>query len=254
MNTTLIRTARTAGALYFAYVVIQIVADVVGRSSIIVYGDAATTAAHIAASAGLFKVGSVIDLIAAVLFLLSAWALYRLLKPVNPEVALLFLLLNATGVAIQCVSDIFLVSSSWVLSGADFLKPYAVDQLQALAMAFLYLYKNGYQIAQLFYGPWVLPLGYLVYKSGFLPRALGIVLMVHSCTWTATALQAFLFPGFTAITYVSWPLGFVAEVGLSLSLLFMALRLPRRDGAPDPVSSSVAALPSRRGGRDAEAP
>ena len=227
---TVTKTARTAGALYLVYVVVQIVADVVGRSSTIIYGDAAATAANIAASAGMFKVGFVIDLIAAVLFLLTAWALYRLLKPVNPEVALLFLLLNGTGVAVQCASDIFLVTSSWVLSGADFLKPYPADQLQALAMAFLYLYKNGFQIAQFFYGPWLFPLGYLVYKSGFLPKALGIVLMVHCCTWTATALQFFLFPGFTAITYVSWPLGLVAEVGLGLSLLFMGLwaRQPRR--------------------------
>ena len=221
---TLTKTARTAGALYLVYVVVQIVADVIGRSGTIVYGDAATTAANIAASAGLFKVGFVIDLIAAGLFLLTAWALYRLLKPVNPDVALLFLLLNLTGVAIQCASDIFLISSSLVLSGVDFLKPYAADQLQALAMAFLYLYHNGYEIAQFFYGPWLLPLGYLIYKSGFLPKALGIVVMVHCCTWTATALQFFLFPGFTAITYVSWPLGFAAEVGLSLTLLFMGFR------------------------------
>ena len=221
---TLTKTARTAGALYLVYVIVQIVADVIGRSGTIVYGDAATTAANIAASAGLFKVGFVIDLIAAGLFLMTAWALYRLLKPVNPDVALLFLLLNLTGVAIQCASDIFLISSSLVLSGVDFLKPYAADQLQALAMAFLYLYHNGYEIAQFFYGPWLLPLGYLIYKSGFLPKALGIVVMVHCCTWTATALQFFLFPGFTAITYVSWPLGFAAEVGLSLTLLFMGFR------------------------------
>lgn len=221
---TLTTSARTAGALYLVYIVAHIVADVMGRSGTIVYGDAATTAANIAASAGLFRAGFVIDLIAAVLFLLTAWALYRLLKPVNPEVALLFLLLNLTGVAIQCVSDIFLISSALLVSGADFLKPYPVDQLQALGMAGLYLYKNGFQIAQVFYGAWVLPLGYLVYRFGFLPKALGIVLIVHACTWSATAVQFFLFPSFTAITYISWPLGFVAEFGLSLSRLFLGAR------------------------------
>lgn len=244
---TLTRTARTAGALYLVYVIVQIAADVIGRSSTIVYGDAAMTAANITASAGRFNVGFVIDLLAALLFVLSAWALYRLLKPVNPDVALLFLMLNATGVAIQCVSDVFLVSSSLLSSSADFLKPYAPDQLQALAMASLYFYKNGYQIAQIFFGAWILPLGYLVYKSGFLPKALGIVLMVHCCTWSATALQFFVFPSFTAIAYVSWPLGFVAEVGLSLSLLFMALRVPRRAAEPDSIHSGSAALPSPAG-------
>ena len=221
---TITKTARTAGALYLAYVVVHIIADVVGRSRTIAYGDAATTAANIAASAGLFRAGFVIDLFAAVLFLLTAWSLYRLLKPVNPDVALLFLLLNLTGVAIQCVSDIFLGSSPLLLSGAGFLRAFDNDQRQTLAMTCLYLYKNGFQIAQVFYGAWVFPLGYLVYKSGFLPKVLGLVLMAHCCTWSVTTLQFFLFPGFTAITYVSWPLGFAAEVGLSLTLLFMGFR------------------------------
>lgn len=222
--TTLTKTARTAGALYLAYVIVQILADVLGRSGTIAYGDAATTAANITASTGMFNTAFVMDLIAALLFLLAAWALYRLLKPVNPDVALLFLLLNATGVAIQGVSDVFLFSNSLLLSGPDFVKPVPVDQLQSLAMAFLYLYKYGVQIAQVFFGAWIFPLGYLVYKSGYLPRALGVVLMVHCCTWSATTVQAFLFPTFTAITYLSWPLGLIAEVGLSLVLLFFSIR------------------------------
>ena len=95
---------------------------------------------------------------------------------------------------------------------------FQADQLQALAMFSLVLYKNGFMIAQIFYGAWLFPLGYLVFKSGFLPRILGIVLMVHCAFWLMTALQFFLFPGFVAITYVSWPLGFIAEFGLTLWL------------------------------------
>jgi hypothetical protein len=64
----------------------------------------------------------------------------------------------------------------------------------------------------------------LVFKSGFLPRALGIVLMIHCATWLMTSLQFFLFPGFTAITYVSWPFGFIAEFGLTLWLLIMGAK------------------------------
>ena len=213
------KTARMAGFLYFIYMVIHIFADVIGRSKLIVYGDAATTAKNIMASAGQFRIGFMIDLLAAVLFLLTAWALYVLLKPVNKNLALLFLLLNLGGVAIQCASDLFLPASQLLLSGADYLKVFQADQLQALAMSFLYLYKNGFMIAQIFYGAWLFPLGYLVFKSGFLPRILGIVLMIHCCTWLMTSLQFFLFPGFAAITYVSWPLGFIAEFGLTLWLL-----------------------------------
>ncbi len=218
MSTTQ-KTARLAGLLYFIYMVCHVLADVIGRSKIIVYGDAAATAQNIMASTGQFQLGFMLDLIAAILFLLTAWALYRLLKPVNEHLALLFLLLNLGGVVIQCASDLFLPASQLLLSGADYAKVFQADQLQALAMSYLYLYKNGFMIAQIFYGAWLLPLGYVVYKSGFLPRILGIVLMIHCCTWLMTSLQFFLFPGFTAITYVSWPLGFMAEFGLTVWLL-----------------------------------
>jgi hypothetical protein len=218
MNTNK-KTARIAGALYLLYIVVHVSADVIGRSKIIVYGNAAATAQNILASAWQFRIGFSLDLLAAVLFLLAAWALYRLLKPVNENLALLFLLLNLVGVGIQAASDLFLPASQLLLSEANYLKAFLPEQLQALAMICLYQYKYGFMIAQVFYGAWLFPLGYTVFKSGFLPRLLGLLLMVHCCTWLMTALQFFLFPGFTAITYVSWPLGFIAEFGLSLWLL-----------------------------------
>ena len=169
MNTNK-KTARMAGFLYFIYIVIHVFADVIGRSKLIVYGDAAATAQNIMASEWQFRIGFMSDLLAAVLFLLAAWALYVLLKPVNKNLALLFLLLNLGGVVIQCFSDLFLLASQMLLSGADYLKVFQADQLQALAMFSLYLYKNGFMIAQIFYGAWLFPLGYLVFKSGFLPE------------------------------------------------------------------------------------
>ncbi len=223
MNTNK-KIARIAGALYLVYIVVHVFANVIGRSKIIVFGDAAATAQNILASEWQFRIGYVSDLISAVLFLLAAWALYGLLKPVDQNLALLFLLSNLGGVAIECVSDLFLVASALLLSGADYLKAFQFDQLQALAMLSLYVYKNGFTIAQIFFGAWLFPLGYLVFKSGFLPRILGIVLMVHCAFWSMTALQPYLFPGFDAITYVSYPLGFIAEFGLTLWLLIMGAK------------------------------
>jgi len=213
------KTARIAGALYLIYIVVHAFANVIGRSKLIVFGDAATTAHNIMASAWQFRIGFVSDLISAVLFLLAAYALYVLLKAVNKNLALLFLLLNLGGVAIECFSDLFLFASPLLLSGADYLKVFQTEQLEALAMLSLYLYKNGFMVAQIFFGAWLFPLGYLVFKSGFLPKILGIVLMVHCAFWLMTALQPFLFPSFDAITYISWPLGFIAEFGLTTWLL-----------------------------------
>jgi len=219
-----------AGFLYLIYIVASIFANGLGRSKLIVLGDAATTAGNIMASAWQFRIGFVIDLIAGVLFLLTAWALYVLLKPVNKNLALLFLLLNLSGVAVSCFSDLFLIASQLLLNGADYLKVFQADQLQALAMLSLYIYKDGFLgIAQIFFGAWLFPLGYLVFKSGFLPRFLGVILMVHCVVWLMSALQFFLFPGlieitFVGVTYLSYPIGFISEFGLSLWLLIMGAK------------------------------
>jgi len=223
MNTNK-KTARIAGFLYLSFIVFSAIANAVGRKGIIIDGDAAATAANIIAQGTLFRVGFVSDLLSALLFLLTAWALYALLKQVNRTLALLFLLLNLCGVAMQCFSMILLYAALPLASGGGYLAAFTTDQLNAQAMFFLGLYNAGFTSAQLFYGAWLFPLGYLVFKSGFLPRILGIVLLVHCVGWLMTFLQSFLFPGFEAITYVSYPLGFIAEFGLTLWLLIMGAK------------------------------
>jgi len=224
MNTNQ-KTARMAGFLYFIYMIFHISADVIGgRSKLFVFGDAAATAQNIIASEWLFRLSFTVDLVSAIFFLLAAWALYRLLKPVDKNIALLFLLLNLGGVAVYSINLASQFAALLLLSGADYLKVFPTEQLQAQAMLFLYIYKNGYMIAQIFFGVWVFPLGYLVFKSGFLPKILGVVLMIHCFTWLASVIQFFLFPSFGAIIYVSWPLGFIAEFGLTLWLLIMGAK------------------------------
>jgi len=218
---TIQKTARMAGLLYFIYIVTTIFAEVIGRSKLIVFGDAAATAHNIMASAWLFRLGFVSDLVSIVFFLLAAWALYVLLKSVNRDLALLLWVLNLGGVAVYSINLLNQFAALLLLSGADYLKVFQVDQLQAAAMFFIHLYQNGYWISQIFFGAWLFPLGYLVFKSGFLPRILGIVIMVHCVGWLMTFLQFFLFPGFAGLHYLTYPLGFISEFGLTLWLLIM---------------------------------
>jgi hypothetical protein len=219
------KTARMAGLLYLIYIVVSIFANVLGRSKLIILGDAATTARNIIASAMQFRIGFVLDLVSAVLVLLTAWALYVLLKPVNKNLALLFLLLNLGGVAVHCFSDLFLIASQLILSGADYLKAFQADQLQALAMLSLNIYKNGFSgIAQIFFSAWLFPLGYLVYKSGTLPRFLGIIVMVECFAWLMFPVQFFFFPGNVVFTYASSVAGFIGEFSLTLWLLIMGAK------------------------------
>jgi len=222
MNTNK-KNARIAGFLYFLYMAATIFANVT-RTKLIVFGDAITTANNILASESLFRIGFVSDVLAGVLFLLAAWALYVLLKPVNKNIALLFLLLNLGGVAVQCINMLNLFSVVLLLSGADYLKVFQINQLQSLAMFFLYLYTNGFMIAQFFYAAWLLPLGYLVLKSGYLPKILGIILIIECFGWLMYPFQFFLFPACELIFYLSSTVGFIGEFGLTLWLLIMGAK------------------------------
>jgi hypothetical protein len=217
------KNAKIAGLLYFIYFATHVISDV-SRDSYIVHGDAAKTISNIMVHEKLFTVTAMGDLLAAAFFALAAWALYVLLKPVNKNLALLFLLMNLTGVAIQCSTDIFLFARQLLLSDADYLKAFQYDQLQSLAMFFLDLREKGFIIAQLFFSIWLLPLGYLVYKSGFLPRILGVVMMIHFVGWLITFFQSSLFPDFGVIIYVTGALGFISEIGLTLWLLIKGVK------------------------------
>ncbi len=215
------KTARLAGFLYLMYFVTSFIANWFGR---FVSVDAPVTVNHIMAHKSLFRIGFVISLFSVVLFLLAAWYLYVLLKPVDKNIALLFLLLNLGGFAIWCFSTLNLFVSLLLLSGADYLKVFQPDQLQAQAMLFVNLYKNGSIVAQIPYGIWLFPLGYLVFKSGFLPKILGILLIADGFGLLIYVCQRFLLPGSEIISYPCLVVSFIAELGLTLWLLIMGTK------------------------------
>jgi len=216
------KIARMAGLFYLIYIITTASAAVI-RSRIIVFGDAAATANNIISSQGLFRLGFVTQLVSAVFFLLAAWVLYTLLKPVNKNLALLFLLLNVGGVGVECTNMLNLFAALPFLSGANYLDVFQTGQLQAMAMSFLNLYQNGFMIAQIFYGTWLLPLGYLVYKSRFLPRLLGIVLILDFFCWTSY----FFFPDSGILTLPASAVGFIAEVSIGLWLLIKGVKVQK---------------------------
>jgi hypothetical protein len=212
------RTARIAGLFYLIFVILLPIATSI-RSQLVVIGDAAATAQKITANEFLFRLSFITELVSALFFVLAAWALYALLKPVNKNLALLFLLLNLCGVAIECLSVLNLSTALTLLSGADYLTVFPAYQLQAQALLYIDMYTNGFMIAQIFFGAWLLPLGYLVYRSGFLPRPLGILLIIDFFGVLIWFLQFFLLPEANVISYPGLAAGFVAEVSLTLWLL-----------------------------------
>lgn len=162
---------------------------------------------------------------------MAAWALYKLLKPVHHDLALLFLLLNLAGVVIQCASLLGEFTAQFLLSDVGTFTVFPADQLQALAKVFLHVYKTGFMIAQIFLGLWVLPLGYLIIKSGILPRILGVFLFIDCAALLVWAFQFFLFyPENELISAVCLGISFIAEISLCLWLLIKGANVGKWEG------------------------
>lgn len=217
------RTAKMAGLYYLIFILTTVIASYL-RSRFIVPGDAAATAANILGSELFLRAGFIIELVAAVFFLLTAWALYVLLKPVNKNIALLFLLLNLGGVVVECLNTLNLYAALQFLGGANYLDAFQTGQLQAMAMSFLSLYKDGFVMTQIFFSAWLLPLGYLVYKSRFLPQFLGLLLILDFFGNMSWFLQYFLLPGYGVLALPGNAIGFIAEISLTLWLLFKGVK------------------------------
>lgn len=207
------RLARITGGLYLGFILASVLADMLGHIGI---SNPQQVYETIITNGGSFRLGLVAAFISAFLFLLTAWGLYVLLRPINEDLALLFLVLNTVGVAIQCASMIPLVSAMLLGDGVSSMQAYSAEQVEGLAYLSINVYKTGFVTAQLFFGTWLFPLGYLVYKSKFLPRFLGVLLMLDGIAVLFWFLQALLLPTYPEISYPGLALSFVAEVGLGL--------------------------------------
>jgi hypothetical protein len=187
--------ARVAGVFYLVMIVCGMAAQVI-RGNLIVPGNGVATTGNIMASESLFRVAFISDLFMATVFLLFAWVLYVLLKPVNKNIALLFVLLATASVAILSLNLLNQFAILILLSDAGYLAAFGAVQLNAMVMLFADLQYYGYYIAQISFGLWLVPLGYLVIKSGFLPRILGVLLIIAAFGHLSGFLAAFLLPGF----------------------------------------------------------
>jgi len=220
------RTAKIAGLLYLLVIIFGVFAQVVVRSSLIVPGDAETTASNIMASESLFRLGFMSDLMMMTCYLLLAFTLYVLLKPVNKDFSLLFVLFTLASVAIMSLNMLNQFVALLLLNGADYLKVFAIDQLHALTLLFLNFHNYGYSIAQIFFGLWLLPLGYVIFKSGYFPKALGILLILACFGHLIQFFQIFLFPSYEAITYPGLAIATVGEFSLCFWLLIKGVNAP----------------------------
>jgi Domain of unknown function (DUF4386) len=208
--------ARLAGFLYLLVIPLGIFGALYVSSSLIVPGDAARTADNIMASESLFRLGIVSDMLASLVMLFVALVLYQLLKPVDRNMALLMVVFVLVAVPIAMLNKLNQFAALLLLSGSDYLTVFTTDQLQALALLVLRLHSRGGNIAFIFWGLWLFPLGYLVFKSGFLPKILGVLLMIACFGYVINSIASFL--GYTV------NVGMFAALGEVLFILWLLIK------------------------------
>jgi hypothetical protein len=219
------KNARIAGFLYLIPWFFTF-ASVIFRQSLIVPGDVATTADNIMASEPFFRLSVVSDLIVQTVFIFLVLLLYKLLKPVNKNQAVLMVILFLVSVPITMLNELNQLAVPLLLSGADYLTLFTAAQLQTLVPLFRDLHDYGIHIAYIFWGLWLFPLGYLVYKSSFLPRILGVLLMISCFGYLIDFFTFFIFPDFdVAVNLLTgW-----AELFLCLWLLIKGVNVEEWD-------------------------
>ncbi|MDQ6763659.1 MAG: DUF4386 domain-containing protein [Bacteroidota bacterium] len=219
-------TARVAGLLYLIVVLTGIFGLAYLPSKLIIWNNSSATFHNIVSSELLFQLGIVSELICWVLFLILPLVLYKLLCPVNKTYAILMVILAVVQVPISFINLLNKFAVLSLVSGANYLKAVANEQLQAQVLFYLDLYNKGNLINQIFWGLWLFPFGYLVFKSKFLPKILGIFLMAGCFGYLIDFVGSFFLPHYNETiisSYITLPAS-IGEIGICLWLLVIGVK------------------------------
>ncbi len=223
--------ARIAGGLYLLNIVAGFFAIGLVPAVLFVEGDAAATLRNIQANELLYRLGISAHMIPVVCNVPLVVILYDLFKVVNRRVALLMVLYSVVGTAVESANLLDQFTPLVLLDGAQDASPLAADQMQALAYAPLGLQTFGYNIQQVMYAGYLCAAGYLVFRSTFLPRAIGVLLAIAALSYLIYSFASFLSPEFAArlVPYIQLP-SLVGEGALCLALLLVGVNVQRWRG------------------------
>lgn len=229
---SLSRNARVAGFIYLVLVILAPFRLIYIPSTLFVPGDATATASNIAAHELLFRLGMVSEFLCGVVVILLVLALYRLLQEVDRTQAILMVILG--GLIPGAIDFIVVLNDAAALilvRGADFLAVFDKPQREALAMLFLRLHHQQVMVAELLWGLWLFPLGSLVFRSGFLPRFLGVWLFINGLAYVIESLVGLLLPQYLEVISKAAMPALLGEVALMLWLVIVGAKA-RPAGAP----------------------
>ena len=219
------RLARMAGVFYLIVGIVGGFAEGYGDPKLYAAGDAAATTGNVLANPGLVRLIVAAHLLDAVFFVLTALALYILLQHVQQSVARAMLVFVALAVAIITLNAVFEFEALQVATGAAYAAAFGAAGSNALVLMLLDIQHYGTLSAQVFFGLWLAPLGYLAIKSGLFPKALGVTLIAAAACYLVDLFAAFLVPDFgkQIHSYVSI-VPAIAEIWMVLYLLVVGVR------------------------------
>ena len=241
---------RIAGVLYLIIIAGGLVGEAVIRNRIIVSGDAAATAANIRSLESLWRVG-----IAAELFMLSctvvlALLLFVLLRRVDRDLALLAVFFNLVSVAVEAVNEQQLIAALGPLAKASYLEPFHDAQLHAMANLSLRSYSYGFGVSLLFFGWECLVLGYLIYKSRYLSKTVGVLMAIAGVCYLTNSFALLVSPVFSSLIFPTILIpAFIGEASLCFWLLVKGVKVAEWDSWRPQERDSAGRPPNRNEAR-----
>jgi len=212
------KAARVAGAWYLSMVLTGPFTLLYIPAKLIVRGDAAATASRILDHQTMFLLGVAADLVGSIIFVGAALALYRLLEGVSRTRAAQMVAAVVVSAAIMCVNTLPNIAALSLFRGGEFLAALDKPQREALGMLFIRLHGQGNVVNEIFWGLWLLPLGLLVFRSGFLPRFIGVWLVINGVAYIALFIGLFA-PEYSSVAFRSAQPALFGELALMLWLL-----------------------------------
>jgi uncharacterized protein DUF4386 len=213
------RAAKRAGILYLVFALVAILGEF-AFPSFVVIGDAAATARNISAGESLYRFSILTGFATVILHIVVVAALYELLKPVEAWQARLMVLLVAVGVAVALANLFNRFAPLVLLSGADYLAVFPKAQLETLALASLRFRSATSAVVLMFWGLWLFPFGLLVYRSGFVPRILGVLILLAGFAYVTTSSASIVAPAYRPVVGRFMTPLYVGEVPIIFWLLF----------------------------------
>ncbi len=239
-----LKLARVGGLLYVVIIVGGIVGEGLIRGGLIVPGDPTATAQNIRASEQLWRAGAASELFMLVCSVVVTLVLYVLLRPVSKDLALLAVFFNLVTIAMEATNELHLLATLIPLEGAGHLGAFGTDQLDALAYVPLTLYGYGFGNDLIFFGVACLALGALIYRSGYLPKAIGLLMTLAGLGYLVNSFALILSPALAAVLFPAVLLpAVVGEGSLALWLLSKGVDVAGFEAAAGGAGSAGFSIP-----------